>query len=171
MTPAVCFAQGAEERELSQALLQALRGAVLTDTFPKSFVDVYVLVLQADGAELPGAVMAASLALAHAGVACRDLVAACTVAQLGEELLLDPTPAEVAGARAAATVTALPAAGGATSVTLRGLWAGPGGAEEAVETALDACAVLDQALRGSLQAATQPQAAAALAARTQPPAV
>jgi ribonuclease PH len=59
--------------------MQALRGAVLTETFPKSFVDGYVLVLQADAAELPAAVMAASLALAHAGVACRDLVSACTV--------------------------------------------------------------------------------------------
>jgi ribonuclease PH len=167
--------------------MQALRGAVLTETFPKSFVDVYVLVLQADAGELPAAVMAASLALAHAGVACRDLVAACTVvrpadrahaaqaeltrapaqAQVGDELVLDPLLSELAAARASATVTALPASGGATSVALRGLWEGAGAAEEAVETALDACAVLDQALRGALQAAAAPQAAAALAARTQ----
>ena len=52
---------------------------MLVDTFPKAFVDIYVLVLQADGGELPAAAMAASMALAHAGVACRDLVAACAV--------------------------------------------------------------------------------------------
>jgi len=139
---------------------------VLTETFPKSFVDVYCLVLQADGGELPCACMAASLALAHAGVACRDLVSAATVAQVGAELLLDPLPAEVAGASASATLTSLPSAGGATSCTLRGLWRGAQGAEEAMETALDACAVLDQALRGALQASAAPMAAAALAART-----
>ena len=88
-------------------------------------------------------------------------------AQVGSELVLDPLPSELAAARASATVTALPSAGGATSVALRGLWEGAGAAEEAVETALDACAVLDQALRGALQAAAAPQAAAALAARTQ----
>jgi hypothetical protein len=71
--------QGAEERELSAALLQALRGCVLAETFPKSSVDIYVLVLQADGGELPAAAMAASLALAHAGIATRDIVTACTV--------------------------------------------------------------------------------------------
>ena len=88
-------------------------------------------------------------------------------AQVGDELVLDPLPAELAAARASATVTALPSAGGATSVTLRGLWEGAAGAEEALETALDACAVLDQALRGAMQAAAAPHAAAALAARTQ----
>ena len=85
-------AQGAEERELSQALMQALRGAVLTETFPKSFVDVYVLVLQADAGELPAAVMAASLALAHAGVACRDLVTACTVVRVSELTCVSGVP-------------------------------------------------------------------------------
>ena len=84
--------QGAEERELSAALLQALRGAVLLETFPKAFVDVYVLILQADGAELPAAAMAASAALAHAGVACRDLVTACAVVRPAE--LHDDTAAQ-----------------------------------------------------------------------------
>ena len=90
---------------------------------------------------------------------------------VGFELVLDPLPSELAAARASATITALPSEGGATSVALRGLrgrvLAPRRAAEEAVETALDACAVLDQALRGALQAAAAPQAAAALAARTQ----
>ncbi len=71
--------QSAEERELSAALLQALHAAVLRETFPKASVDVYVLILQADGGELAAATMAAAAALAHAGVAMRDLVAACAV--------------------------------------------------------------------------------------------
>jgi ribonuclease PH len=56
-----------------------LEPAVLLHTFPKMFVDVYCLAVQADGGELPVALMAASLALADAGIALRDLVPACTL--------------------------------------------------------------------------------------------
>ncbi len=57
----------------------ALEPAVRLETFPKAFVDVYCLVLEADGGELPAAICAASMALANAGIAMNDLVAACTV--------------------------------------------------------------------------------------------
>lgn len=63
---------------------------MILEEFPKSTVDVYVCVLEAAGGELPAAVCAASLALADAGIAMRDLVAACSVVRA------DPPPSHTA---------------------------------------------------------------------------
>ena len=54
-------------------------------------------ILQADGGTLAAAVNAAALALAHAGVPVRALVAAVGVTRLDETCLLDPSHAEVSG--------------------------------------------------------------------------
>ena len=105
--------QGDAELEFASLLHRALESAVLLDTFPKTSVDVYVTVLEAAGAELPAAVACAAAALAHAGVAMRDLVSACSVARRpgtenggtrGGALLLDPTTAEERNADGAVTL-------------------------------------------------------------------
>ena len=75
----MCTLQTPQEKEYSALLLTALESAVLLEEFPKSTVDVYVCVLEAAGGELPAAICSASLALADAGIAMRDLVAACAV--------------------------------------------------------------------------------------------
>ena len=71
--------QSDRERELSAALASALSGAVRRATFPKASVDVYAVVLEADGGELAVATSAAALALADAGIELGDLVSACSV--------------------------------------------------------------------------------------------
>lgn len=71
--------QTPQEREYSALIQTALESAVLLEHFPKATVDVYVCVLEAAGAEVAAAICAASLALADAGIAMRDLVAACAV--------------------------------------------------------------------------------------------
>ena len=73
------MAQGDAEREFSSIVHRALSGAVMTETFPKTTVDVFATVLEANGSELCATIAAASAALCEAGVAMRDLVSACTV--------------------------------------------------------------------------------------------
>jgi len=51
---------------------------VRLEAFPKSEVDVFVIVLQDAGAALAAAITAASLALADAAVEMYDLVTACS---------------------------------------------------------------------------------------------
>lgn len=48
-------------------------------SYPKASVDVYCVVLEADGGELAVATTAAALALADAGIELCDLVAACSL--------------------------------------------------------------------------------------------
>jgi exosome complex component MTR3 len=99
--------QDDEDRKLSLALQQALSAAVLLDRYPKSVIDVSVLVLQASGSALSAAVTAASVALAAAGIAMRDVVTCATVAVhgAGGVLALDPDENDERADRCTGVVT------------------------------------------------------------------
>jgi len=65
------------EIEISKVIKEALEPAVMLEKFPRTAVDVYLEVLQADGGTRCAALDAASVALADAGIPMRDLVCAC----------------------------------------------------------------------------------------------
>lgn len=46
------FCQGSDNKEFSTMLHKALEGAVMLETFPKTTVDVFALVLESGGSEL-----------------------------------------------------------------------------------------------------------------------
>ncbi|CAH0402991.1 unnamed protein product [Chilo suppressalis] len=87
-------APDAEERALSVALRQALEPAVCRHLFPNYQVDVFVYILEHDGACLAAAINAAGLALANASVPMYDIITACSLAIIGEKVFVDPTEAE-----------------------------------------------------------------------------
>jgi hypothetical protein len=62
--------------EISQIIFSALSPAIRFESFPKSSLDVSIMVLERDGtqATMAGAITCASLALADAGVEMFDLV-------------------------------------------------------------------------------------------------
>ena len=64
--------------ELELMIERTFAEAVITELYPRSEIDVFVQVLQADGGEAVAAINAATLALIDAGVAMRDYVVACT---------------------------------------------------------------------------------------------
>ncbi|XP_012543661.2 exosome complex component MTR3 [Monomorium pharaonis] len=86
--------QDAEEKEYSLILQRALEPAVCLQEFPNFQVDVYATVLDNGGSALAAAIMAASLALADAGVPMFGLVTASTVGACGQTYLVDPTDTE-----------------------------------------------------------------------------
>jgi len=77
------------EIELSKVIREALEAAVISELYPKTTIDVFIEVLQADGGTRTAGVTAASLALADAGIPLRDLVAGVAVGKVGGVLLLD----------------------------------------------------------------------------------
>mmetsp|Transcript_16319 Transcript_16319/g.24055 ORF Transcript_16319/g.24055 Transcript_16319/m.24055 type:complete len:285 (-) Transcript_16319:132-986(-) len=106
-----------DEAELSLNLKDAIYASVLDlEKFSKSVIDVHVRVLQDDGGILVAAIIAASLALADAGVECCDLVSACSVcvvpspANNGDKLvcLVDPTEDEIELGQGYVTVALMP---------------------------------------------------------------
>lgn len=86
--------QDAEEKQYSLILQRALEPAVCLHEFPNFQVDVYALVLDNSGSALAAAIMAASAALANAGVPMFGLVSASTVGIYKDQFLLDLTDTE-----------------------------------------------------------------------------
>ncbi|KAI8097719.1 ribosomal protein S5 domain 2-type protein [Halteromyces radiatus] len=86
----------AQEREYSNTLIQALTPAVRLELFPKSAVDIYVNVLENDGTNacLATAIIAASMALADAGIEMLDQVTACSAVFSQKSILMDGTDTE-----------------------------------------------------------------------------
>ncbi|XP_070516559.1 exosome complex component MTR3 isoform X2 [Cardiocondyla obscurior] len=86
--------QDAEEKEYSLILQRALEPAVCLQEFPNFQVDVYATILDNGGSALAAAIMAASLALANAGVPMFGLVTASTIGIWNQAYLVDPTDKE-----------------------------------------------------------------------------
>ncbi len=82
------------EIEIGLVMKNALQPFVLIKEFPKTVVDVYTEVYQADAGTRCASICAASLALADAGVPMRDLVASVSVGKVGDKIVLDLTKKE-----------------------------------------------------------------------------
>ena len=82
------------EIELSKVIREALAPAIIVEQFPFATIDVFIEVINADGSTRCASIIAASLALASAGIPMRDLVAACSVGKINGTLVLDITDIE-----------------------------------------------------------------------------
>ncbi|XP_013381571.1 exosome complex component MTR3-like [Lingula anatina] len=97
--------QDNQEKDYSVILLEALEPAVRLEKFPKAKLDIFVTVLEDDGSSLSGAITAASVALADAGIEMYDLVVGAALRQNGKMVLMDPCgPEEYRPERAPAEV-------------------------------------------------------------------
>lgn len=72
--------QDAEDRSIGVAIHQALVSAVRLEMLPKSTIDIFVTILETDGLEatIASGIIAASTALADAGIEMIGLVTACS---------------------------------------------------------------------------------------------
>jgi exosome complex component RRP41 len=82
------------EVELSKVIREALEPAVFLEYYPRSSIDLFIEVLQADGGTRCAGITVAALALADAGIPMRDLVVACAAGKAGGKLVLDLSDAE-----------------------------------------------------------------------------
>jgi len=82
------------EMELSKVIREALEPSVFVEYYPRTSIDLFMEVLQADGGTRCASITVASLALADAGIPLRDLVAACASGKVEGRLVLDLDDAE-----------------------------------------------------------------------------
>lgn len=144
--------KSAADVELESRTLEALEASVLVESFPRAQVDVYVTILDAAGGEAVACVVAASAALARAGVEQRDLTSACECARIGKRLVLDPTEAELEASDGKVFLAQMSSIGSVSKSEMFGRW----DADES-RRALEACAsgcnrfdaVMREALRGA----------------------
>uniref|UniRef100_A0A2P2JNV1 Exosome complex component RRP41-like n=2 Tax=Rhizophora mucronata TaxID=61149 RepID=A0A2P2JNV1_RHIMU len=149
--------QGSEHKEFSSMLHKALEGAIMLETFPKTTVDVFALVLESGGSDLPVIISCASLALADAGIMMYDLVAGVSVSCLGKNLVIDPMLEEESCQDGSLMLTCLPSRYEVTQLTVTGEWS-TANLNEAMQLSLDACSKLAEIMRSCLkEAASGPQ--------------
>jgi exosome complex component RRP41 len=77
------------EIELSKVIRESLEPAIFLEKFPRTSIDVFIEVLQADGGTRCAGVTVASLALADAGIPMRDLIVACAAGKIGDQMVVD----------------------------------------------------------------------------------
>nr|GEZ22679.1 exosome complex component RRP41-like [Tanacetum cinerariifolium]GEZ46862.1 exosome complex component RRP41-like [Tanacetum cinerariifolium] len=142
--------QGSENKEISAQLHKSLEGSIMLDTFPKTTVDVFALVLESGGCDLPVVISCASLALADAGIMMYDLVTAVSVSCLGKCLVIDPVSEEENYQDGSLMITCLPSRNEVTQLTMTGEWSTPK-IHEAMELCLDACSKLGKIMRSCLK--------------------
>lgn len=75
--------------EISKIISEALENVVMTELFPRSSIDVFIEVLEANAGTRCAGLTAASVALADAGIPMRDLVAACAAGKIEDTVVLD----------------------------------------------------------------------------------
>ncbi len=75
--------------ELSKVIREALEPAIFLEYYPKTAIQVYIEILQADGGTRCAGITTASLALADAGIPMRDLVVACAAGKADGKLIVD----------------------------------------------------------------------------------
>lgn len=80
--------------ELSKVSREALEPVILTSYFPRSVIDIFVEVLQADAGTRTAGINAASVALADAGIPMKGLISACAAGKVDGQIVLDPMKEE-----------------------------------------------------------------------------
>lgn len=75
--------------EISKILSEALEYVVFTEQFPRTSIDVFIEVLQADAGTRCSGLTAASVALADAGIPMKDLIVSCAFGKVNGKVVLD----------------------------------------------------------------------------------
>ncbi|MEM4717240.1 MAG: exosome complex exonuclease Rrp41 [Desulfurococcaceae archaeon] len=77
------------EIELSKVIREALESVIFTEMFPRTGIDIFIEVLQADGGTRTAGLTAASLALADAGIPMKDLAIGVAIGKVNGVLVVD----------------------------------------------------------------------------------
>ncbi len=75
--------------EISKVVREALEPVLFLELYPRSVIDVFIEVLQADAGTRTAGINAAAVALADAGVPMRDLVTSVAAGKVEDTIVLD----------------------------------------------------------------------------------
>ena len=126
------------EVELSKVIKECLEPALFLELYPRTGVDVFVEVLQADGGTRCASITAAALAIADAGVPMRDLVVACAAGKIDDTVVLDLYDTEDKLGAADVPVAYMPSLNAVTLLQMDGILT-PEEFEKAMNMAIDGC--------------------------------
>ncbi len=75
--------------EISKVIKEALKSVIFTEEFPKTGIEIFIEILQADASTRCVGLNAASIALADAGIPMKDLIASCSAGKVDGQIVLD----------------------------------------------------------------------------------
>ncbi|MGB9370692.1 MAG: exosome complex exonuclease Rrp41 [Halobacteriota archaeon] len=75
--------------EISKVSREAIDPVIIKEFYPRSTIDIFVEILQADAGTRSAGINAASVALADAGVPMRGLISSCAVGKVDDTVVLD----------------------------------------------------------------------------------
>ena len=146
--------QSDDEKDLSRMVEQAIARSVRLDLYPKSVINLHILVLQSAGGVLAAAISCASVALAHAGIECYDLVASCSAMRMEDMLALDPSRDEAESGDSTMTLAYMPSLDRVTHVTQEGRLVGVQ-STDAIDLCVGGCKTLSRLMRKCLSDAAE----------------
>lgn len=138
------------EIEISKVIKEALEPAVMLEGFPRTVVDVFIEILQADGGSRCAALDAAAVALADAGIPMRDMVSACAAGKVADTIVLDINNEEDQEGQADMPVAFMPNLGKVTLIQLDGVLT-PQEYDKCVNTAIEGCKLVYEVQKKALQ--------------------
>jgi exosome complex component RRP41 len=138
------------EIEISKVIKEALEPAVMLENFPRTVVDVFIEILQADGGSRCAALDAAAVALADAGIPMRDMVSACAAGKVADTIVLDINNEEDQEGEADMPVAYMPNLEKVTLVQLDGILTAQE-YKKCLETAINGCKMVYEIQKKALK--------------------
>jgi len=77
------------DQEISMVMTDAIEPALFLERYPRSVIDVFAEIIEADGGTRCASINAAAVALADAGIPMKDLVSSCAAGKYDGNLILD----------------------------------------------------------------------------------
>lgn len=138
------------ELELSKVIREALEPAIMSEYFPRSTIDIFIEVLEADAGTRCAGITAASLALADGGIPMRELVAACAAGKVEGQVVLDLSNMEDQQGEADLPVALMPKSNVITLLQMDGSLT-EDEFKRALELSTDACRKIHEMQREALR--------------------
>ncbi|KYH41197.1 MAG: putative exosome complex exonuclease [Candidatus Bathyarchaeota archaeon B26-2] len=139
------------EIELSKVIREALEPAIFLEHYPRTAIDLFIEILQADGGTRCAGITVASLALADAGIPMRDLVVACAAGKVGDRIVLDLNDVEDKEGEADVPIAFMPNLNAVTLLQMDGTLT-PEEFEQAVNLAIEGCRQIYKMQKDALKA-------------------
>lgn len=137
------------EIELSKIISEALEPSLFVDRYPRSTIDVFIQVLNADGGTRCASITAAALALADAGIPMKGLVSGVASGKADGQVVLDLSDVEDKEGDGDIPLAMLTTTGEITLLQLDGTFS-PAEFKEAVSKAMNACQTISEMQRTTL---------------------
>lgn len=136
--------------EISKITAEALQPSILLEKYPRSLIDIFIEVLEAEGGTRCAGITAAAVALADAGIPMKDMVVACAAGKVNDEVVLDLSEVEDKEGQADVPVAIMPRSGEITLLQSDGSL----NAEEfekAIDLAVEGCQTISKIQKEALK--------------------